>query len=367
MKKILCLNTAGKDRQDALRMRRLASRLDAEVIYYDIDRSVSRLQAMRSVWQLLRSQNWDLVYQEGTGIAGGINLIVAALTRKQAFVVSSGDPIAGFFRTTKGAIIGNIFEIYERLLYKTSAGFIGWTPYLTGVAIRLGTKRAVTVEGSVDLEIFYPYSKEKRLEIKQKYNIPADHLICGVIGSLIWVPTQSYCYGYELVEILKRIDRKDISFLVVGDGDGKEILERSVPEELRSRIVFTGRLPETEVVDVVNAMDIGFVTLFGEMGNYRLTTKLPEYLACGVPVAMTPTAAFYDYALTGGWALPEYHPATVEFNEICARWLDRLSWDEVAEKKQLALKLARDRFDYNVVSPKFCEFIHNLLNLIDKK
>jgi len=367
MKKVLCLNTAGKDRQDALRMRRLAGRLNAKVTYYDIDRSMSRLQAMKSVWQLLRSQKWDLVYQEGTGIAGGINLILAASNRKQAFVVSSGDPIAGFWRTTKGVAIGNIFEIYERLLYKTCAGFIGWTPYLTGVAIKLGAKRAVTVEGAVDSRIFYPYSETKRQAIREKYNIPSNHLVCGVIGSLIWVPTQSYCYGYELVEILKRVDRQDISFLIVGDGDGKAILERSVPEKLRSRIVFTGRLPETEVVDVVNAMDIGFVTLFGEMGNYRLTTKLPEYLACGVPVAMTPTAAFYDYALTGGWALPEYHPATAEFNELCARWLDRLSWEEVNEKKKSALKLARDRFEYDVIAPKFCEFIASLLNEKDAR
>ena len=112
-------------------------------------------------------------------------------------------------------------------------------------------------------------------------------------------------------------------------------------------------------------MDIGFVTLFGEMGNYRLTTKLPEYLACGVPVAMSPTAGFYDYASTGGWALPEYHPSSAQFHQHCAQWLDKLTWDEVLEKKKLALKLTRNRFDYNVVSPKFCDFVHRLLSSKD--
>ena len=361
MKKVLCIATAGKGGQDELRMQRLASQLKAEVTYYCVDRSVSRLASAREIWRLLNSSHWDLVYQEGTGIAGGINLILAASITKQPFVVSSGDPIAGFFRTTKGAAIGNLFEIYESLLYKNCAGFIGWTPYLTGVAMKMGARRAVTVEGAVDLNIFYPYTKERRLEIRQKYGIAPNGLVCGVIGSLIWVPTQSYCYGYELVETLKRTKRKDVSFLIVGDGDGKILLEKTVPEELRSRIVFTGRLPETEVVDVVNAMDIGFVTLFGEMGNYRLTTKLPEYLACGVPVAMSPTTAFYDYAATGGWALPEYHPSTPQFNQQCAQWLDKLTWDEVEKKKKLALKLARDRFDYDVISPKFCDFVHRLL------
>jgi glycosyltransferase involved in cell wall biosynthesis len=361
MKTVLCIATAGKGTLDELRMRRLASKLNAQVTYYYVDRSVSRLVAAKEVWRLLKASKWDLVYQEGTGIAGGLSLIRAALTWKQPFVVSGGDPIAGFFRTTKGPLIGNLFELYERSLYQTCAGFIGWTPYLTGVAMRMGAKRAVTVEGGVDMSIFYPYTPTQRLAVRQKYGIHPDHLVCGVVGSLIWVPPQAYCYGYELIETLKRIKRKDVSFLIVGDGDGKSRMEQALPEDLRSRVVFTGRLPETQVVDVINAMDIGFVTLFSELGNYRLTTKLPEYLACGVPVAMSPTAGFYDYAASAGWALPRYHPASSEFHEHCAQWLDQLSWSDVAEKAKQAPEVAHQYFDYNIVGAKFSSFVHELL------
>ena len=362
MKKVLCLGTAGKGGQDERRIYRLSKWLNAEVSYYFIDRSISKIEAAKDVWRVLRSEPWDLVYQEGTGLAGGINLILASLLRKQAYVISSGDPIAGFFRTTKGNLVGNIFEIYEHLLYKHSAGFMGWTPYLTGVAMRMGAPKAVTVEGAVASDIFYPYSQEKRRAIRQQLGIPEDHLVCGVVGSLIWVPPQAYCYGYELVEILQRVERKDISFLIVGDGDGKERMEAAVPPQLRDRIVFTGRLPESEVVSAMNAMDIGFVTLFGEMGNYRLTTKLPEYLGCGVPVAMNPTAGFYDYAARGGWALPEGHPSDRAFLDRCAVWLDNLSWQEVNAKKEAAVEVAAKSFDYEVIAPKFRDFMHRLLD-----
>ncbi|VEP15941.1 Glycosyltransferase involved in cell wall bisynthesis [Hyella patelloides LEGE 07179] len=362
MKKVLCLGTAGKGGQDERRIYRLSKWLNADVSYYFVDRSISKVEAAKDVWRVLKSEPWDLVYQEGTGLAGGVNLILASLLRQQPYVISSGDPIAGFFRTTKGNLVGNIFEIYEHLLYRYSAGFMGWTPYLTGVAMRMGAPKAVTVEGAVASDIFYPYSPEKRRAIRQKLGIPENHLVCGVVGSLIWVPPQSYCYGYELVEILKRVKRDDISFLIVGDGDGKTRMEEAVPKSLRSRIVFTGRLPESEVVSAMNAMDIGFVTLFGEMGNYRLTTKLPEYLGCGVPVAMNPTAGFYDYAANGGWALPEGHPSDRFFWDRSALWLDNLSWQEVKTKKEAAVEVAAKYFDYEVIAPKFRDFMHRLLD-----
>lgn len=365
MKKILCIGTAGKGGQDERRIYRLTKWLqaDIDITYYFIDRTKSKIESAKDIRRVLQSQPWDLVYQEGTGIASGANLILASMLNKQPYVVSSGDPIAGFFRTTKGNVVGSLFEIYEQLLYRFSAGFIGWTPYLTGVAMRMGAPKAVTVEGAVASDIFYPYSREKCRAVRQKLGIPENHLVCGVVGSLIWVPPQSYCYGYELVEILQRVKRKDISFLIVGDGDGKERMEQAVPKELRDRIIFTGRLPESEVVDAMNAMDIGFVTLFGEMGKYRLTTKLPEYLACGVPVAMNPTAAFYDYAAEGGWALPDGHPSDREFLARCATWLDNLDWSEVNVKKKAAVEVAAKYFDYKIIAPKFRDFIHRLLDL----
>ena len=362
MKKVLCIATAGKGSQDELRMCRLASQLNAEVTYYCVDRSVSRVVAAQEVWILLRSSQWDLVYQEGTGIAGGMNLILAALLRKQHFIVSSGDPIGGFFHMRSGPLVGSLFELYEQLLYKTCAGFIGWTPYLTGAAMKMGAETAATVEGAVDLSIFYPYEQSRRLAIQEKYGLNPNHLVCGIIGNLKWNFRHSCCQGYELVESLKRIKREDVSLLIVGDGSGRSRLEKAIPERLRSRVVFTGRVPEAEVVDAINAMDIGFVTqILGKLGNYRLSTKLPEYLACGVPVAMSPIPGFYDYAAPAGWPLPAYHPASAEFHDHCAQWIDQLSWSDVAQKSKRAPEVARKYFDYEVVRPKFCDFVHRLL------
>lgn len=362
MKKVLCINTGGAGNGQGLRMRRLASRLRAQVSYYDVDRTVARQQDAQTIWKLITSSHWDLIYQEGTGISSGMNLIRAALTRRQPFVVSSGDPIGGFFHVTKGAALGSLLGSYERLLYRTCTAFIGWTPYLTGAALKLGAKRAITIEGAVDLNLFRPQTSAQKQQIRQKYKIHPDHLVCGMVGSLQWAPRQQYCYGYELIEMLKYLKRQDISVLIVGDGTGRSQLENAIPERLKSRIIFTGQIAEPEVVDVMNAMDIGFVTqTLDELGKYRLTTKLPEYLACGLPVAMSPVPGFFDYAMQAGWALPAFHPAKPEFHRSCAQWLDQLTQEEIQQKASYATAIAKQSFDYEVLSPKFCNFLHRLL------
>ena len=126
--------------------------------------------------------------------------------------------------------------------------------------------------------------------------------------------------------------------------------------------MFTGRLEEDEVVGAMNAADIGFVTQsLDGLGNYRLTTKLPEYLACGLPVAMSPIPGFYDYVREAGWALPPFHPASADFHAGCASWLDGLTREEIATRSVHARPLAEARFDDERLSARFCAFVEDLL------
>ena len=359
---ILCINTAGKGGADALRMRRLASRLEVPCAFYDLDKS-ARGQSFKSLWKLITVRPWRLIYQEGTGIAGGFNLIRAARLRGARYIISSGDPISGFFRVTKGRAAGTLFGIYERLLMRSSAGFVGWTPYLTGRALELGAPRAVTVEGAVDASLFRPLPESERQAIRTEYGLTPGHLVCGVVGSLRWTPRLQYGYGLELVEAARRLKRDDISFLIVGDGTGKPILQERVPEVLKKRVLFTGRIPEAEVVRAMNAMHVGFITqTLDELGSYRLTTKLPEYLATGLPIAMSPIPGFYDYVgEEAGWALPALPPGSTTMHEQLATWLDSLSREEVAQKASHCRAIAEERFDYARIASRFRLFVHHLL------
>lgn len=362
MSTLLCINAGGIGDLHGLRARRLTEALDAEVTVFDVDKSQSRLANSRAIWKLLSKQRWDLVYQESTGIAAGLPLIAARLAWGQPFVVSSGDPVSGYFHTVQGPLAGGVLGLYERLLYRSCAGFIGWTPYLTGRALHLGAPRGVTIEGAADLDVFRPFDGGDRLAVRAEFGLPADHLVCGVVGSLTWTPRQQYCYGLELVEMLKYLHRRDVSVLIVGDGNGRSILQERVPSEFRDRVVFTGRVPETDVVRALNAMDVGFITqTLDGLGSYRLTTKLPEYLASGLPVAMSPIPGFYDYAVDCGWPLPAAHPASDAFHRGCAAWLDTLTPESISQKAASARTTAKERFDYGPLKDRFAAFVHDLL------
>lgn len=346
---------------DQPRARRLSAKLRAEVTFLDIDRAEPRRVSSRRVREALGSTPWDLVYLEGTGIAGGLNLIRAARGRGLVFIVSSGDPIGGFFRTTKGPLWGWAFGIYERRLYRACRGFVGWTPYLTGMALALGAGRGVTVEGGVDLEVFRPVSPAERADLRRTLGLDPGHLVCGIVGSLTWSPRQAYCYGLELVETLNQAQRKDLSLLIVGDGNGRERLKHAVRPDLRGRVCFTGRIPREEVARVLPALDVAFNTqTLDGLGRYRLTAKLPEYLACGVPVAMSPVPGFYDYVREAGWSLPARHPAAPEFAREAAAWLDGLARDDIAQKAAHARAIAEQRFGYEQLSERFAAFVHDL-------
>ena len=347
---------------ESARVRLLMSQVPSRVEFFDRQRHTPRGQVSREIWQLLRREAWDLVYLEGASAATGLPLILASRKWGQRYIVSAGDPVGGFFRTTRGPLWGWTMERFEYELYRRSAGFVGWTPYLTGKAIQMGAPRSVTVEGGVDLSRFRPLSPERRKADRARFGLDPDALVCGVVGSLTWTKRQQYCYGLELVETLRYLQRKDVFMLIVGDGEGRRILEERLPETLRDRVRFTGRLQDDDLVAAMNVMNIGFVTqTLDGLGSYRLTTKLPEYLACGLAVAMSPIPGYYDYASDVAWPLPASHPASEQFHRNCAAWLDSLTREDLAAKALCARRVAEQRFDYTMLGRRFAKFVLDLL------
>jgi hypothetical protein len=339
--------------------KRLEKDTGAQITFFFPARDLGRKAAMKETARLLQ-QKYDMVYMEGTGIGTGIPLISAG-RRGQKYIVSSGDPIKGFFLNTQGRVAATMFGIYENQLMQQCRAFVGWTPYLTGRAMELGAKRAATIEGGADMSLFNVPTPQQKAEAKRSFGIPTDHIVCVVVGSLLWSQPQSYSYGLELVEMLKFLKRPDVSVLVVGDGNGRKILEERVPPHMKDRIVFTGRIDFKEVPRAFHASDIGFVTqTLDGLGNYRLTTKLPEYLASGLGVAMSPIPGYYDYVLDAGWALPEAHPNSREFHEGCAELLNGMTKEDLADKSAVASNLARQRFDYEFLSGRFSQFVQDI-------
>ena len=135
------------------------------------------------------------------GLAGGAALILARAVFGQRYVVSSGDAV-GPWVATRSRLLGPVFGLYERVLCRLAAGFIGWTPYLVGRALTFGTPRGVTAAGWAPFPRTPAELTDARQRVRSALGIPANALVIGIAGSMVWTPRYQFCYGMELVRAL---------------------------------------------------------------------------------------------------------------------------------------------------------------------
>lgn len=348
--------TQGSGGDDEARLAAVLEQLDPELLPFD---RRTKLKSFLSLLQAIRTRRPELVVMEGTGIAGGLALIVARLLWKTKYVVSSGDAIGPFVRAIL-PVVAPLFALYECLLCRFSAGFIGWTPYLTGRALSFGAPYAMTAPGWAPFTKTQEELARSRAAVRAQLSIPADALVVGIVGSLAWNRRVGYCYGYELVQALKRVQRKDVYAIIVGDGEGKNILESLANEHDLKRVRFTGRVPRTEVAAYLSAMDAASLPQsVDKLGSFRYSTKLSEYLAAGLPVFISQIPASYD--LDTGWVMriKGKYPWGSDFASSLAQTLGTLSADKLSSMGAAA-KTAASQFDKATQAKRVAEFILSL-------
>lgn len=284
-----------------------------------------RRAAPFSLLRHILTHHYELVAMEGTGISGGLLLLLARLLIGQRYLVGSGDAV-GPFVSQKQPLLGPLFSLYERLLYGNASGFIGWSPYLTGRALTFGVPRAATAAGWAPA----PSLSTKGPQIRRELSIPEQALVVGIAGSLTWTPRVRYCYGLELVRAAALTPRPDLRFLIVGDGSGRPELRRH-PDP---RVILTGHIPRERVPDYLAAMDIASLPQSCDgVGSFRLTTKLSEYLAAGLPVITGQIPTAYDLDDGWLWRLPGDAPWSPRYIEALAQLLDTLTPEALAERR----------------------------------
>jgi hypothetical protein len=323
--RVACFATQGTGSNDEARLTYLMAELEAELLPFSHAR---KLSSMAGLLRHLARSRPDVVVMEGTGFAGGLALILARALFRIRYVVSSGDAVAPFVGLIAPPL-RPIAALYERALYRGSAGFIGWTPYLVGRALTLGAPCGVTAAG-------WPPGGPADGDAhaaRERFGIPADALVFGIVGSLAWNRHAGYCYGLELVRAIRRVDRPDVRVLVVGDGSGRSRLEQEAGEDLGTRVVLAGAVARDEVPAALAAMDVASLpqTVDG-VGSFRYTTKLSEYLAARRPVVTSRIPAAYD--LDGGWLwrLPGEKPWDDPYVQALAELMERVSAEEIAER-----------------------------------
>jgi glycosyltransferase involved in cell wall biosynthesis len=298
---------------------------------------------------------------EGTGFVGGFSLIALNVLLKIPYIVSSGDAV-GPYLTLRSRLAGIAGGIYERILCRRCAAYIGWTPYLVGRSLTFGAPRAVTAPGwTRDLP-----RPDARSSIRDQLGIHPDTVVFGIVGSLNWREQTEYAYGAELVSAIRLTDRADVSVCIVGDGSGRKRLESMAGDELGRRVIFTGGVPPSEVSDHLAAFDVASLPQsVDKVGAFRYSTKLSEYLAAKLPIVTGQSPAAYD--LVEGWArrIPGDKPNSREYVEALASLMRDLTKDEVVRWGEEITGWGEQLFDRHSQQDRVCALIRDVLERKD--
>jgi glycosyltransferase involved in cell wall biosynthesis len=301
------------------------SGFEAEIWGFD------RRRRFRSAIAVLRkaSRSYDLVVLEGTGVGGGVALILARILRGAHYVVSTGDAVAPYVGSVV-PLLRPFARIYERVLYSLADGVIGWSPYITGRALTLGARRAMTAPHWSRVE-----RVQAEVPVRQRLEIPEEAIVVGVVGSLAWNRRRRYCYGLELIKAMKQVSRDDIAVLIVGDGNGMPRLAEEAGSELNRRVFLPGVVPPQELFNYLQAMDLAVLAQSVDgVGAFRYTSKLSDYLDAGLPVISTQIPAAYDIGRDWMWRLPGDAPWDPVYIEALASLLEVLARSDIAARAQ---------------------------------
>lgn len=331
---IAAFATQGPGGDDETRLRALLGSFNPCWLEVRRGSVLQRLSSFQRIVEWIGRHRPELVVMEGTGLAGGAALILAHLLYGTRFVVSGGDAVGPFVGSRMPWLRG-LFEFYEFLLYHFCAGFIGWTPYLTGRALSRGAPRAMTAPGWAPFVLATEERERERRRIRDSLGIPEEALVIGIAGSLAWNPRVDYCYGYEILQALRRPGGERAHGLVVGTGQGLALLrDESARSGIEGRFHLTGRVSRQSVPSYLAAMDVGSLPQSCDrVGSFRYTTKLSEYLAAGLPVVTGRLPLAYDLDDGWLWRLPGDEPWGEDYVSALARWLGATSLSEIKERR----------------------------------
>jgi glycosyltransferase involved in cell wall biosynthesis len=323
---IVCFATKGSGSNEEGRIISLLA--DHEPGIFPFDRANKKAN-VRRLMRHVRDTRPRLLVMEGTGTAGALALWLCRWRYGVPYVVSSGDAIAPFLTAHRRAA-APLTWLYEWLLYRWSAGFIGWTPYLVGRAMTMGARRAMTAANFT----LAPEILRSRDDLRDELGIPRDAIVFGLLGAMNWNDRVGFCYGAELVRAMRHVKRDDVRCLIVGGGTGLERLRELAGDDLGTRILLPGPAPQDLVTSYLAAMDVGSLPQsVDQVGALRYTTKLSEYLTAQLPVVTSEIPLAYDLDEGWLWRVPGDTPWSETYVRGLARVIDAASRAEIAERR----------------------------------
>ncbi len=191
----------------------------------------------------------------------------------------------------------------------------------------------------------------KKVEIRKKYQIEPDEILLITACRL----TEEKNLGFLIRSFAKIVSKeKNVKFMMVGDGAVRKDLEKMAKEfEIKDKMIFTGLVDRTSIVDLYQASDIFvFASLTETQGLVAV-----EAMAAGDPVVAVKASGIEDIVKNGedGFLTSESE------NEFCESVLKIVNDKELREKMSSNAKVNSRKFEIAPWAKKVVELYESLM------
>lgn len=146
--------------------------------------------------------------------------------------------------------------------------------------------KIVKINNGIKIENFY--YKEPNETLKRDLGYKNEDIVAIFISRLSHVKNHKF-----LLELMKRIDIPNFKLLLIGEGEEKEILEKTVKSyRLNDRVKFRGFVKNEELIDYYSISDI---VLFPSLSE-GFGISIVEGLACKKPLVLFKNIYFEELA-----------------------------------------------------------------------
>jgi glycosyltransferase involved in cell wall biosynthesis len=336
-----------------IRAKMFAERLPSRWKFHFNYRPAKKWKGILSFVQSALRLQPDVIYVIDTAYSGVLAGCIAKRLSGCKLVTDTGDlafelaKSKGIYSRSQLALINWI----EQMAIDNSDCLIVRGSYHKSWLESQGINKVVFVPDGVDINEAKPVDATA---LKTELGLE-NNLVVGLVGKMSWSQRHQMCYGWDVIEALGLLKDVPVKALLVGDGNGRPILEsRAKQLGVASRVVFTGQIPYDDLPRYLSAMDVCISTQSNDLvGMARTTGKLPLYLAYGKYVVATNVGEASRVLPGVGCLLPyngvrdDTHPPRL------AEHLRKL----LAEPKLLSIcekarQVARDNFDYEMLAKR---------------
>lgn len=233
---------------------------------------------------LVFTEKYDLVFATTTPLTAGIPGIIARWLRGKPFIFEVRDlwpELPRAMGVIKNPFVLHMMSILEWTSYHSANHLIALSPGIAkGIQKRGINPESVTlIPNGCDLDIFDGRAKKWRPK-----GIKSSDLLVLFAGS--HGPANGLSSVLDAAAELKRRERNDIKFLLVGDGKLKPYLVSRAFSERLDNVIFHEPVDKIRLSGLMRATDLGLQILANIPAFYYGTSpnKFFDYISAGLPV-----------------------------------------------------------------------------------